>query len=75
MTRGRASSHLYLTETTPAERDEYAPRDVCADVDPLTRLADALARSDSQPLALDHAHDARTLRRDRDQHRGHGLGL
>jgi ATP-dependent exoDNAse (exonuclease V) alpha subunit len=75
LTRGRASNHLYLAETTPAERDEYAPRDARAHVDPLTRLADALARSDSQPLALDHTHDARALRRDRAQDRGHGLGL
>jgi hypothetical protein len=74
LTLGRHGNHHYLAETTPLDRDEYAPREARAAIDPMTRLADALARHHDQPLALDVSHRAHRLQRHRERpDHGHGI--
>lgn len=69
LTRGRYSNHLYVAERLASGREEYAPRGLEPDGDPFHRLAEALARSDAEPLALDHGRAVRPLSR------GEGRGI
>jgi ATP-dependent exoDNAse (exonuclease V) alpha subunit len=54
LTRGREQNHLYVPADRIVERDEYGPRGQTIGADPIAQLTFALARSESEPLALDH---------------------
>jgi hypothetical protein len=70
LTRGREANHLYVVADCELERDEFAPRGLTDDNDPIGALARALERSEAQPLALDHGRSLQTPSRARE-----GFGL